>query len=170
MQPLRDKEPMQSSIEQSERFRPQATRRDFLGLAAIWSTVVAFVMAMLGSLRLPMPSVFPESDSKVKLGRPEQFAIGSTTYFPMQQLWLFRNEEGFHAISTICTHLGCITERATDGTFKCPCHGSSFGAGGRVTGGPAPKGLIWVELSVSPEGGLIADTLKENTAGAIFET
>ncbi len=115
-----------------------------------------------------MPSVFPESDSKVKLGRPEQFAIGSATYFPKRQLWLFRNEGGFHAISSICTHLGCITERATDGAFKCPCHGSSFGADGSVTGGPAPKGLVWVELSVSPEGKLIADTLKEITAGVIF--
>lgn len=169
MQPLRDKQEMQASIEQSERFKPPATRRDFLGLAATWSTVIAFVMAMLGSLRLPMPSVFPESDSKVKLGRPEQFAIGSATYFPMRQLWLFREKEGFHAISSICTHLGCITERAADGTFKCPCHGSSFGTNGLVTGGPAPKGLVWVELTVSPEGGLVADTLKEINEGVIFD-
>lgn len=161
---------MQPSIEHSERFKPPATRRDFLGLAATWSTIVAFVMAMLGSLRLPMPSVFPESDSKVKLGLPEQFAVGSTTYFPMPHLWLFRNEQGFYAISSVCTHLGCITDRGEDGTFKCPCHGSVFDATGRVTGGPAPKGLIWVELSVSPEGGLIADTLKEVTSGEIFDT
>lgn len=160
---------MQTSIKQSERFKPPATRRDFLGLAATWSTIVAFVMAMLGSLRLPMPAVFPESDSKVKLGRPEQFASGSTTYFPVQQLWLFRNERGFHAISSVCTHLGCITERTVDGAFNCPCHGSSFDANGRVTGGPAPKGLIWVELSISPEGGLIADTLKPVTAGTILD-
>ncbi len=159
---------MQKNIEQSERFKPPATRRDFLGLAAAWSTVVAFVMAALGAMRLPMPSVFPESDSKVKLGRPEQFTIGSATNFPAPHLWLFRTDEGFHAISSICTHLGCITDRANDGTFKCPCHGSRFDANGKVTGGPAPKGLIWVELSVSPEGGLIADTLKETPSGEIF--
>lgn len=160
---------MQTSIEQSERFKPPPTRRDFLGLAATWSTVVAFVLAMLGSLRLPMPSVFPESNSKVKLGRPDQFAIGSTTYFAMQRLWLFREDKGFHAISSVCTHLGCITERVTDGTFKCPCHGSSFDPNGGVTGGPAPKGLTWVELSVSPEGELVADTLKGIATGAIFD-
>ncbi|MFQ5494858.1 MAG: ubiquinol-cytochrome c reductase iron-sulfur subunit [Phycisphaerae bacterium] len=160
---------MPTPIGQSERFKPPATRRDFLGLAATWSTVVAFVMAMLGSLRLPMPSVFPESDSKVKLGRPEQFAVGSATYFPVPHLWLFRNDEGFHAISSVCTHLGCITERTADGSFKCPCHGSKFDANGQVTGGPAPKGLVWADLSVSPEGGLVADTLKEVTAGTVFD-
>ncbi len=160
---------MQSTIEQSERFKPPATRRDFLGLAAAWTTVVAFVMAIMGALRLPMPSVFPESDSKVKLGRPDQFAIGSATYFPSPHLWLFRSDEGFHAISAVCTHLGCITNRAEDGTFKCPCHGSRFDANGLVTGGPAPKGLIWADLSVSPEGSLVADTLKEVKEGSIFE-
>ncbi len=160
---------MQTPIEHSERFKPAATRRDFLGLAAAWSTVVAFVMAMLGALRLPMPSVFPESDSKVKLGRPEQFAIGSTTYFPAPHIWLYRSDAGFHAISSVCTHLGCITDREADGTFKCPCHGSRFDTGGRVTGGPAPKGLIWVELDVSPEGGLVADILKEVAADTVFK-
>jgi cytochrome b6-f complex iron-sulfur subunit len=168
MQTLRDKELMHTSIEQSERFKPPRTRRDFLGLAAAWSTVVAFVMAMVGALRLPMPSVFPESDSKVNLGRPDQFAVGSATYFPVPHLWLFRSDEGFNAISAVCTHLGCITQRETDGTFECPCHGSRFGPMGRVLGGPAPKGLIWAELTLSPEGGLIADTLKETPAGTIF--
>jgi cytochrome b6-f complex iron-sulfur subunit len=168
MQTLRDREPMKTSIEQSERFKPPKTRRDFLGLAAAWSTVVAFVMAAVGAMRLPMPSVFPESDSKVKLGRPDQFTIGSATYFPTPHLWLFRSDKGFHAISAVCTHLGCITDRAEDGTFKCPCHGSRFGPNGAVTGGPAPKGLIWAELTVSPEGVLIADTLKETDAGTIF--
>jgi cytochrome b6-f complex iron-sulfur subunit len=147
-------------LHEAERFQPPQTRRDFLGLAATWSAIVAFVMAMLGAMRLPMPSVFPESNSRVKLGRPSQFAQGSTTYFPSHRLWLFRDGNGFHAISSVCTHLGCIAERAEDGQFHCPCHGSRFDAVGNVKGGPAPKGLIWAELSVSPEGWLVADTLK----------
>jgi len=152
----------------SERFKAPKTRRDFLGLAAAWSAIVAFVMAMLGAMRLPMPSVFPESNSKVKLGRPDGFALGSSTYFPAQRLWLFREPRGFHAISSVCTHLGCIAVRTEDGEYHCPCHGSKFDAVGEVKGGPAPKGLIWVELSVSPEGQLVADTLKAVPAGTVF--
>ncbi|MEK6797589.1 MAG: ubiquinol-cytochrome c reductase iron-sulfur subunit [Planctomycetota bacterium] len=160
--------PLHTQIEESERFRAPATRRDFLGIAAAWSAVVAFVMAMLGAMRLPMPSVFPESNSRVKLGRPAQFIAGSMTYFARHRLWLFREEKGFHAISSVCTHLGCITERGADGAFHCPCHGSVFDAEGKVKGGPAPKGLVWVELSVSPEGWLVADTLKEVKANTVF--
>lgn len=152
----------------SERFQPPRSRRDFLGLAAAWSAIVAFAMALLGSARLPMPSVFPESNSRVKLGPPRKFAIGSNTYFPKHRLWLFRSEEGFHAISSVCTHLGCVAERQDDGAFSCPCHGSVFDSAGRVKGGPAPKGLVWVELDVSPEGQLIADTLKPVPAETIF--
>ena len=155
-------------LEQSERFKAPRTRRDFLGLMAAWSAVAAFVMAMLGAMRLPMPSVFPESDSRVKLGRPKRFAAQSATYFPKHRLWLFRDEQGFHAISSVCTHLGCIVDRKDDGRFECPCHGSKFDARGGLTGGPAPSGLVWVELSVSPEGQLVADTLKKVPQGTVF--
>lgn len=160
---------MERHLKASERFKPPATRRDFLGLAAGWSAVVAFVMALLGSLRLPMPSVFPESNSRVKLGPPKRFSVGSATYFSQRRLWVLRDEEGFHAISSVCTHLGCIAERLEDGRFSCPCHGSSFDAAGRVKGGPAPKGLVWAQLSLSPEGSLVADTLKEVKAGTVFK-
>lgn len=159
---------MADHLHDSKRFKTKPTRRDFLGLAAAWSAILSLVLAVLGAMRLPMPSVFPESNSRVKLGPPERFAVGSATYFPQQKLWLYRTSEGFHAISAVCTHLGCIALRSDDGQFLCPCHGSRFGAEGAVTGGPAPKGLVWLELSVSPEGQLIADTLSELTQGKVF--
>lgn len=159
---------MNDDIHESVRFKAPENRRDFLGLAAAWSAISAFAMALLGAMRLPMPSVFPESNSKVRLGRPQQFAAGSRTYFAQQQVWLFRGEDGFHAISSVCTHLGCIAERLETGEFRCPCHGSRFDAAGNVKGGPAPRGLVWVELGLSPEGQLTADTLKEVPPGTYF--
>lgn len=159
----------QDQLAGAQRFETPETRRDFLGLAAAWSAVVAMVMATLGAMRLPMPSVFPESNSRVKLGTPERYKMGTKQYFPKHRLWLFRNEEGFHAISSTCTHLGCIALRNDDGTFLCPCHGSRFDDVGNVEGGPAPKGLVWVELTVSPEGWLVADTLKEVEQGTVLE-
>lgn len=159
---------MPEDIHVSERFKAKKTRRDFLGLAAAWSAVVATVMAMLGAMRLPMPAVFPESNSKVKLGPPDRFAVDSATYFSKNRMWLYRTKEGFHAISSVCTHLGCIAVRTQDGRFDCPCHGSKFDEIGLVTGGPAPKGLVWLELNLSPEGQLTADTLKEVQPGTHF--
>ena len=166
--PKQDEAHVFESVGLSGRFQKPVSRRDVLGIAAAWSGIVAFAMAMLGALRLPMPSVFPESNSRVKLGRPKGFSVGSTTYFPKHRLWLYRGDEGFHAISSVCTHLGCIAERSQDGRFHCPCHGSEFDEKGDVKGGPAPKGLIWIELSVSPEGWLVADTLKEVKQGVVL--
>ena len=153
----------------SGRFTKPTVRRDFLGLAAGWSAIAALAMAAFGALRLPMPSLFPESNSQVRLGRPAGFSARSATYFPAHRLWLFRDERGFHALSSVCTHLGCVATRHEDGSFSCPCHGSEFGPDGALSGGPAPKGLTWVELSVSPEGFLIADVLKEVQPGTVLQ-
>ncbi len=152
----------------SERFKTPPTRRDVLGLAAAWSAIVAMAMAILGALRLPVPSVFPESNPKVKLGRPDRFAVGSSTYFVKPSLWLYRDDRGFFAISAVCTHLGCIVDRDQAGRFSCPCHGSKFDTQGEVDGGPAPKGLIWLALSMSPEGRLVVDTMQEVPQGTGF--
>lgn len=47
-----------------------------------------------------------------------------------------------HAISAVCTHLGCIVGWDADaGEFACPCHGSRFDADGEVTRGPAGRSL-----------------------------
>ena len=153
----------------SQRFEPKRTRRDWLGIAAAWSALATFGVATLGALRLPLPWVFPESSSRAKLGRPERFSVGSATHFPDSQLWLFRDRGGFHAISSVCTHLGCIVKRQDDGRFLCPCHGSRFDAQGGVRGGPAPKALAWVELVVSPEGWLVADTLRSVKQGTFLK-
>lgn len=40
----------------------------------------------------------------------------------------------------ICSHLGCVPMKGTDG-WRCPCHGSQFDLSGRVVKGPAGKNL-----------------------------
>jgi len=155
-------------LQESSRFAPTETRRDFLGLAAVWSTVGACLAAAIGAMRLPMPAVFPESNSKVKLGPPDQFKPGAPTHRPDLSLWVFRDQEGFYAISTICTHLGCLAARAEDGSFNCPCHGSKFAANGNVLGGPAPKGLNWLAMNVAADGQLVVDKVRTVQAGTRF--
>lgn len=134
-------------------------RRDFLGLAAIWSAFMAFIAATIGALRLPMPAVFPESNSKVKLGPPDLFRPGTQTPMPEQKLWVIHDDEGLYALSSICTHLGCIAGREKSGEFRCPCHGSVFDARGKVIGGPAPKALERLALSLAPDGQVVVDTM-----------
>ncbi|MFL6856338.1 MAG: FAD-dependent oxidoreductase [Allosphingosinicella sp.] len=55
----------------------------------------------------------------------------------------YRDEEGrVHAVSAVCTHMGCILGwNATDRTWDCPCHGSRFELSGEVIHGPATRPL-----------------------------
>lgn len=52
-----------------------------------------------------------------------------------------------HAVSAICTHLGCTVEfNAADTTWDCPCHGSRFATDGTVIHGPAVDDLATKQL------------------------
>ena len=55
----------------------------------------------------------------------------------------YRDDEGeLHAVSAVCTHLGCIvTWNGAEKSWDCPCHGSRFDVDGRVLHGPALKDL-----------------------------
>lgn len=155
---------MSSDIHSSPRFDVPKERRDFLGVASIGSTAVALGVAGIGAARLPMPSVFPESNSQVKLGPAERFRATPITAVPDQRLWIYADEGGLFAISAVCTHLGCLVSSDGEDGFFCPCHGSRFDAHGKVTGGPAPKPLMYLALSLSPDGQLVVD--KQQTVAA----
>ncbi len=152
---------MSSDLESSPRFQTPVERRDLLGLAAVWSALMAFLVALIGALRLPMPSVLPESSSRVKLGPAKDFVNAPVTPFPDQRLWVFSDSRGLYAISAICTHLGCTVARQEGGDFFCPCHGSRFDAHGKNISGPAPRPLRHLELFVSPDGQLVVDQKHE---------
>jgi glycine/D-amino acid oxidase-like deaminating enzyme/nitrite reductase/ring-hydroxylating ferredoxin subunit len=61
----------------------------------------------------------------------------------LTKLAVYRDEHrALHALSAVCTHLGCIVHwNSLEGTWDCPCHGSRFGTDGRVLNGPAAVGL-----------------------------
>lgn len=148
-------------LKQSKRFAAPKERRDFLGMAAIGSAVAAVGTAMLGAIRLPMPSVFPESNSKQKLGPAKGFLTTDVTPLPEQRMWVFSSPEGLYAVSAVCTHLGCIVSRDEDGGYHCPCHGSRFDSEGTVVSGPAPRPLMYLQLSLAPDGQVVVDTQRE---------
>jgi glycine/D-amino acid oxidase-like deaminating enzyme/nitrite reductase/ring-hydroxylating ferredoxin subunit len=52
---------------------------------------------------------------------------------------VYRDDTGaLHAVSLRCTHLGCLLRfNGAERSWDCPCHGSRFGADGRVLEGPA---------------------------------
>ncbi len=51
----------------------------------------------------------------------------------------YRDEDGtLHAVSTVCTHLGCqVNFNQAERSWDCPCHGSRYAVDGSVLQGPA---------------------------------
>jgi 3-phenylpropionate/trans-cinnamate dioxygenase ferredoxin reductase component len=62
---------------------------------------------------------------------------------------VYRDGEGVvHAVSAVCTHMGCLVEwESGDRVWGCPCHGSRFDPEGNVLQGPAKKPLKGVAAS-----------------------
>lgn len=146
------------------------TRRSFFGYAG-WTFVLGSLTAASGALvRLFFPRVSFESDSTVKLGPPQSYAVNqvSEKWVREHRLWLVRLPSGLFALSAKCTHLGCTPRwLETENKFKCPCHGSGFRgldlSSGRtdVTGvnfeGPAPRPLERCQIGLSEDGQVVVD-------------
>jgi cytochrome b6-f complex iron-sulfur subunit len=131
-------------------------RRDFLGLAAVGSAAAALLFALVGMLRLPKAAVLPGASLKFRVALPESLAPGTAFVPPGRSVALFRDDDGVFAISTVCTHLGCLVKSTPEG-FQCPCHGSRFACDGSVVRGPAPKALPWLLVKDGGSGSLIVD-------------
>lgn len=55
----------------------------------------------------------------------------------------------FKAFSAICTHQSCTVGSVKDNVISCPCHGSMYNAAnGQVEGGPAPRPLKEINVTV----------------------
>ena len=65
-----------------------------------------------------------------------------TKFLTMKKCLKSDMKNQIHAISPICTHLGCLlTWNDIDKTWDCPCHGSRYDCYGKNIYGPAFKDL-----------------------------
>ncbi|MEW5983232.1 MAG: Rieske (2Fe-2S) protein [Acidobacteriota bacterium] len=95
--------------------------------------------------------------SRFGIGAPDAYPSGTRMSLDVHRVCIVREGRRIAAISTTCTHLGCIVGLSDTG-FACPCHGSRFDHDGNVTGGPAPRPLPWYKVSLAPNGELEVDT------------
>lgn len=134
---------------------PDLVRRGVfaIGCISIGAATAGFLAA---TLRYLVPNVLYEPSRRFDIGPPSRYPPSSATFLPDRQLYVFNETDGFYAISSVCTHLGCTVKHAGSG-FECPCHGSQFDENGRVVRGPAPRPLAWYTLSLSPHEQLVVD-------------
>ncbi len=159
---------MTKSVELTRDADQGKTRRGFLALASAAALAAAAGTTGLLSVLFMRPRVTYGPPAKLLVGRPDSYASGTVLEFPDSRLVVRRTGNKFAAISTECTHLGCIVA-PTDTGFDCPCHGSRFDSLGNVTGGPAPKPLPWFRVAVAPNGELEVDKRQVVDAGTTLE-
>lgn len=132
------------------------SRRSFLtALSAAGISVAGGALAYT-QLKFLTPTVDYGIDKVFRVGSPDKFKIGTVLALEKEKVVIINTDDGFAAISLICTHLGC-TVRPSGAGFECPCHGSQFDENGLNTGGPAPRPLDWYQIGLAPNGELEVD-------------
>ena len=121
-------------------------RRDWLGLSSLWAMGGALLFGLAGMLKLPKAAVLASPSKKFRVAIPENLPVGEAFVPAGRSVAVFKDTDGVYAVSTICTHLGCVVKPNAEG-FECPCHGSRFAANGDVKKGPAPRPLPWLKVT-----------------------
>jgi cytochrome b6-f complex iron-sulfur subunit len=138
------------------------TRRLFLwSLPVGWTAFSAAVAAsLIATARSLFPNVLFEPPQSFKAGFPGEYNVGEvdTRFKDAFGVWIVRTAEGFYALISVCTHLGCSPNwLAAENKFKCPCHGSGFYMSGINFEGPAPRPLERARIVLADDGQILVD-------------
>ncbi len=143
------------------------TRRRMLAWLSSVGLFGSAIISVISNLIFIKPRATYGQPNRFNIGKPEEFPSGTRIAMEEHRICIVRDGDRMCAISTTCTHLGCIVSPSETG-FACPCHGSRFDQDGNVTGGPAPKPLPWYKVSMAPNGEIEIDKGTEISAGTYF--
>jgi len=87
--------------------------------------------------------------SYYEAGEVSVFEKGGVYPFGAAEFFLCRLDDGgFIAVSSKCTHLGCVIQFNTNhDRFECPCHASAFDKDGSVISSPAARALDYYPIA-----------------------
>lgn len=130
----------------------QLTRRNFLDTFAVALSASAIATGvLLGGLYASPPHEREAEADELDVGSVSEIqAQGSRTFrFGRQPCVVIASGGKFHALSTVCSHLGCIVQWVPQSQhLACPCHRASFDLEGNVREGPPPRPLTAYAVTV----------------------
>jgi cytochrome b6-f complex iron-sulfur subunit len=142
-------------------------RRRLLTWLSSFGLFGSAVLSVFSNLVYIKPRATYGQPQRFLIGKPDEYPPGARIAMEARRVCIVREGDKMAAISTTCTHLGCIVGLADTG-FACPCHGSRFDQDGNVTGGPAPKPLPWFKITRAPNGELEIDKDSQIEPGSYF--
>ncbi len=143
-------------MEKNPKSAEPITRRSILNWLSSFGLFGSLIVTVFSNLIFIKPRATYGQPNRFSIGKPEDYPSGSRLTLDTRRVCIVREGNKVAAISTTCTHLGCIIGKSETG-FACPCHGSRFDQDGNVTGGPAPRPLPWFKVSLAPNGELEID-------------
>jgi cytochrome b6-f complex iron-sulfur subunit len=143
-------------------------RRRILTFLSSFGLIGSAVLSAFSNFVFIKPRATYGPPSRFNVGKPDDFPSGTKLALEDRRICLVRDGNQFAAVSTTCTHLGCIVSPSDTG-YSCPCHGSRYDQDGNVTGGPAPKPLAWYKVSMAPNGELEVDKNQEIKPGTYLD-
>jgi cytochrome b6-f complex iron-sulfur subunit len=132
------------------------TRRGFLdSFAAALAAGGAGTAAVLAGLYAAPPPPRPgDEPEEMDVGSAAEIeALGARTFrFGREPCVVVAAGGRFHALSTVCSHLGCLVAWVpASRQLDCPCHRASFDLEGNVLQGPPPRPLRTFLVRVAGE-------------------
>jgi len=128
-----------------------ATRRFFLNFSISTILVALFGWFLYPVVKFLIPPTKTSIDPNILSIPLAQIPCGKSmiTKYKGHPIIIVNKGNEIHALSAICTHLGCIVKwDAKNEELFCPCHMAKYDINGNVKSGPAPKPLFTLKTTL----------------------
>ena len=128
-------------------------RRTFVRNAALGATGAVGAISTVGVLALVWPNKTGEFGRELTVPADSVPPMNGAPFRHVQgKFFLVHSQDGLLALYTKCPHLGCtvpwVGPAESPQAFQCPCHGSMYNYVGERTGGPAPRPMDYMPITV----------------------
>jgi cytochrome b6-f complex iron-sulfur subunit len=138
----------------------RVTRRGFVRNATLGAVGVVTAEITIATYLLFKPNKTGAFGGEITVPAAQIPPVGGDPFKqPLGKFYLSHTDEGLIANYWKCVHLGCTVPWVSGSQeFRCPCHGSIYTYDGQYVGGPAPRSLDWMTVTVQGDGSVVVDT------------
>lgn len=139
------------------------TRRGFIRNATLGAVLIILAEITAGFVRFFWPNKTTAFGQALDVPAANIPAVKGAPYtYTPGKFYVIHNDDGVMALYWKCPHLGCtvpyIGPADSADAFHCPCHGSIYDYNGSYNGGPAPRSMDYMAVTVNGDGSLTVNT------------